>query len=377
MALLVVPPAWTAPEQGAWVPLDHLGLKSVKSVIEMGSDLIVIDSISARIVMFERPSADRAISAKRLPFRELDPTGLTPLLEVKLASTGYVQVAVHRASGLPQRVNWFGSNLEYRGTARFIAPENTDPIEDRVLVLYNWVVAGDYVFAYGAINRSRRNISNDSDTFEFGFFTFQLHAPGNTFARTMKGDIVETSEKFDYYLLGLPYVAAMRQQVYYLDMGAGFPALFVYDMQKRGRPQYLNGLPGDDVSLPVIDLGRQRFAVFNTIEAEGQSMPYGLYADANDGPLYLLRRLASDQAQWTMTKLRPDLDGGTVENVGTVRLETHADVSHVTVHFSKDSVLVFEKSAVRDDGTQDVRGMRVLPKTWVTEPADSPLQLDK
>lgn len=368
---------------GRWYPAQQLGLKSIKSVVDLSDTrVIVTDGIGGRIVALDLPAGDSSVPGKSLSVHPMK-LDLDPYAAVKPASTGFLQVILSEKSGFPQRIDWFEKDLTRRGEALFLQKSGNEetepaPVEDRVLALYNWTVTGDRVFAYGALDSGRRDDLNREAAFKLGFFTFRLRPRGDVNA-VLKGDLIETSREVHYYLLGFPYVVADGNQCYFLDMGATNPMLYYYNAQVPERPFPLKGLPGaDDQFLPTLNVNTEGFATFKKIEEQGSGLPSGLFIsnpsqeddeggeviskgrDAKPVTLFLLRRPLSGQAEWTMTKLRPDTAGGEVEVVGSVGLGTKAPF--VTVHITKSSILVFEKSSVGAKGEQDVEGLWVYPR---------------
>jgi len=374
---------------GRWYPAQQLGLRSIKSVVDLSDTRVVVtDGIGGRIVVLDLPAGDSSVPGKGLSVHPMK-LDLNPYAAVKPASTGFLQVILSEESGLPQRIDWFEKDLSRRGEALFLQKagnEDTEPapVEDRVLALYNWTVTGDRVFAYGALDSGRRDDLNREAAFKLGFFTFRLRPRGNVNA-VLRGEMIETSREAHYYLLGFPYVVADGNQCYFVDMGATKPMLYYYNVKVPERPFPLKGFPGaDDQFLPNININAEGYATFAKIKKEGPGLPSGLFIsdlsqedDEGDGPqggelskdrddkpkpvaLFLLRRPLSDQAEWTMTKLIPDTAGGEVKAAGSIGLGTKAPF--VTVHFTETSILVFEKSSVGSKGEQDVEGLWVYPR---------------
>ena len=56
LILLAATTAWAAP--GKWIALDHLGLRSIRSVVGLdGSRFVITDGIGRRAVAFDFPAA--------------------------------------------------------------------------------------------------------------------------------------------------------------------------------------------------------------------------------------------------------------------------------------------------------------------------------
>jgi len=376
-ALLIPTAVWAAPTEISRCTLGQLGLKSIRSVIELeSSELIVTDEIGGCTVRFRIPancSGGDLARRKELRLEELSPA------MVVASNTGFTQIVSSRDTGSPMRLDRFDRNLRRRGQQVPLVFEknvNSDRrTEDTVLAVYPcWTVVQDTIFAYGALDSGVEDTSDPykSKSFKMGFFTFNAGRPELVNGK-LKGEIVQTLNKFDYYVLGSPYMATMGERVYYLEM-ADYASLYVYSPGEGGAPVPLDDFPGSDELLEEFEVND--FDTSDEVYAavERLSIPAGIYADADQGFLYLLRRRPDrGLTAWTMTKLLPNPYAQKIEkDLGTVNLPTTA--SHLTVHFSADSVLVFEKSSVRPDRSQDVDAVLVIPRTWVTEPATSPLR---
>ncbi len=362
--LLTTTAVWAAPAELFQCPLGHLGLKSIRSVIELeSSEIIVTDEIGDRTIGFRiLPRC----SGGDFAWREVRPEELSPA-GVVASKAGFTQIVSSRYTGSPMRIDLFNSDLRRIGQVPLVEKNRNYArrSKDTVLAVYPcWTVVQDTIFAYGAL---------DSGGYvpRMGFFTFNAGRPELVNGK-LKGELVVPLMEYYYYVLGLPYMATMGERVYYLEM-ADTAALYAYSPSEDRAPVYLEGFPGSDESLDAFHVNALGTSYEIYAAVERLSIPAGIYADAEQGFLYLLRRKpVKGLVAWTMTKLQPKPKERKVEVLDSVNLPTMA--SHLTVYFTADAVLVFEKSSVRPDRTQDVDAVLVIPRTWVTEPGTSLLR---
>jgi hypothetical protein len=325
------------------VPLGGLRLSWIQSAIWINSSsMVVVTDPVGRIVSGFKLTGLDSIEARSFAV-DVRPS------YVARSRSGFLQVVQDR-SGIHREIHWLGAGLARSGTT---------PLRGST-VFYSWIVVADRIFAYGAFADDR----DPESGWSFGFFTHKLRSPASR-RGLLRVAPVETFQEVGHYITGAPYMVSIGSMVYYVEMGMR-PALKVYDVEREGSSSYLSGLAISGAPLPEIDVGAPTSDIFDLIE--GLSMPAGIYVDTGGDFLYFLRRQPEGGAtRWTMTKLRPWPEVGTVEDLGTVRLPTSAP--HLTVLFAPDSVLLFERSSVHP-GTrrQDVETMLVVPKLWVTEP---------
>jgi hypothetical protein len=368
--------------------MDGIPLTSIMSVVS-GNDsrLVLVDGIAKRTFFIDLPEEAASMSGK-LRWEEIGKDQVQPRYELKDAGSRFVQV-VSGSTKFPARTDWFKADMSRVDRSRFEEKAQSEggseaprkPIEDRLMALYSWqVVAGDKGFAYGALDSgAKKNPNNDWYVpFKLGFFTFDLEHPNKAPASTWKGQLVYTSRHFDYYVTSLPFIAAApgSHDVYFLEMSTHADLYYVNMRADKPSAVLVPGLPGGEVSLPLVDVNSQGFAAYTQIELHGDAMPYGLFADmeqretsnglADVTVLYLLRRPASTGADWTMTKLLPEPDLGMVTKLGEEVSLGSADAKHLAVHFTPTSILLFEKSSVDEQsGEQTVDRLRVLPRNIV------------
>lgn len=369
-AICVVSPAFGADNKS--VSLNDLNLSWIRSAIwiEERTMVVLTDSIGKQVV-------EIAFSEDGDPTTRLSTTTLQATY-VAESSTGFLQIV--NELGTPREIHWFSPTLAEKGTTLLPKPKRDErlsprgPSENAVLALYSWIVAGDRIFAYGALDDG----PSSERPYKYGFFTYKLKTPGSQ-AEFPQADLVETFQEVEYYTLGVPYLVALGSEVYYLEMGS-VPALKFYDVENGGLSvdlSRLSDIRGFREPLPRLNADRPVAEVY--AEIESLAMPAGLYADPEENFLYLLYREPDNSLTqknkatcWTMIKLQPK-EPKFVKKVGIVRLPTTAP--HLTVLFTPKSVLLFEKSSVHT-GTrkQDVEAMRILPKSWVTNLENSPIR---
>ncbi|MCP4545535.1 MAG: hypothetical protein GY835_03580 [bacterium] len=281
---------------------------------------------------------------------------------VSYSDGGYIQITTDNES-IPMAARRFDAKAAERAVVPLVkssdaSKSNTDS-GYKMLALYDWTVAGDQIFAYGAFG------TTDQD-FQLGFFRYRLNFPPGDNS-TSEIHLVSPFADYDYYILGNSYMASIGAVVYFLEMGK-FPVLYRYDTRTEDDPVPLRGLSIENEPLPALSTINSPHLLG---EIEDLDMPAGLFSQGQF--LYLLRRKpARDGLLWSLTQIKqkPPLDAA-VEVCGTVPLPTRAD--HLTLLPAPTSWFVFEKFSLGSEGMQDISTMLAIPAAWIEDPGYSPL----
>ncbi len=262
-----------------------------------------------------------------------------------------------------EEIHWHDENLSARGVIDFSRNSGAKHgIADgyRLLAPYDWTIAGDKLVGYGFVE------SVSGNRF-FGFFCHQLVLPRSRVAPVTK--LIMPFANYDFYMLGHPSITSIGEVAYFLYMDS-YPTLFRFDTRSAMSVTVLDGLPGESKHLPDFRTrSRPPNEVFMEIE-EFNGVPVGLYSQ--DGLLYSLNRESgpvNGSTLWTLTRMRPSLDG--VATLGKMELPTSAN--HLSLLFGPESLVLFEKGAVEENGTQKVSEMVMISRSWYKDSANSPL----
>ncbi len=260
------------------------------------------------------------------------------------------------------QIHWLDENLNELGVIDFSKMTSFEEgigNSYRLLAPYDWTIAGDTLIGYGVMESGSAGI--------FGFFSHQLVLPGSGIVP--KIDLIMPFANFDFYMLGHPTITSVGEVAYFLYMDS-HPTLFRFDTRSSLSPAALDGFPGENTLLPHFQTAsRPPNEVFMEIEGF-DGVPVGLFSQG--GLLYSLAREKAHDGRstlWTLTQMRPRLDD--VEVLGTMELPTSA--SHISLLFGPESLVLFEKGTVEEDGTQDILEMLIISGSWIKDPVNSPL----
>ncbi|MCP4546102.1 MAG: hypothetical protein GY835_06525 [bacterium] len=280
---------------------------------------------------------------------------------------GFIQI-VAEENDIPSGIRWFDQEFRPRGTSS-VMPTSKPGYRGgyKIYGLYEWAVAGDQLFAFGALGSDEKSLDYDL----LGFFRHQLDHSGNT-DKPITELVMPSGDSTDYYLLGFPYIAAIGRVVYFLKMNK-FPSLYRYDTVTADSLPVPLVFQGDDEPLPVIDAVSKTDVLFKEIEK--LNIPVGLYAAK--GNIYVLRREREhgDRTLWTLMQLSiTSAREASVEVRGVVILPTRAE--HLTLLPTPKKWFVFEGSTV-ENGKQKIRTILQIPSRWIEEVETSPLAAGK
>lgn len=286
--------------------------------------------------------------------------GLVPEAVAQLGG-GFVQLP-HDEKGLVSEIRWLDRNFQSVRKFDLRGQEQLGPSSGyRPLSVYDWTVVGDQVFFFGAVE-------HHSSQYTLGFFRQPLTRPGAELVWARHQDVV-----VGYYLLGFPYMVAIGDIVYFLEMGT-YPTLYRYDVRDQDQaPISIRDYPSNSAPLYPIDADAETIDVFDTVEQV--NMPAGLYVAQSN--LYVLNRQLSPDGgtNWTLTKLWLKSTEAFVVVEGTVALPTHAP--YLTLFKTPKEWLVFEGSKVGRGGYQQISKMLRIPADWIEQVKTSPLALSR
>ncbi len=223
--------------------------------------------------------------------------------------------------------------------------------------LYDWAVANDRIFGFGAIKISGQ--------YQSGFLG------GNIGGVPLSVDGMQLLEPFDYldyYLLGYQYVAVNESEAFFLKMG-DFADLYRVPLGGGKLESIKQLIPADFSHVPKIKTQDAGPAEAKKLyeEIEGYKIPAGIYGYGK--MLYFLAR--SPEGKGTAWWLYQIDSAKKVVSPG-LRLPTHA--SNLTLVPSPDFWFIFEKSGIKDDNSQDINDILAVPAQWIVDPASSPLK---
>jgi hypothetical protein len=256
--------------------------------------------------------------------------------------------------------------IEFQGN-RFHAVDdkmNLDPREEKISgasvqgrgvevgSLLDWQIAAGDVVAYASFVRAKTPEEwKDLDNWSVGFLRYPYGQQWNLeIYRHMK--FPDPGEVF--YRLGYPMLGAVGRDVYALGVEDSFPVL--YRFRKDQKPvRMVNALPKEIAdrrlpALPNLMVSSDYPQVMKTVEES--LMPAGLYGW--QGSLFLLYRVPEPQGtRWMIAKI----SGNQADE--PVQLPTRAN--HVTLIPGPENWAVLEKGPIHALGTQELKGVRLIP----------------
>lgn len=223
--------------------------------------------------------------------------------------------------------------------------------------VFHWVPlsTGDLV-AFG-------DVELQSGLWKTGIFQVALTQPPRV-EMLMEVDI--EPEELDLYLVGLPYLTAIDDRVYFVDMTERPPVLREIGKRPDGSIE-VRRLPISTTQTsrrPLLSphlSGHLDQLSFVYSELERSSMISGIYGW--DGELYLLFHEPNgvgDGSSWSLTRFDPD-----TEELGReVRLPTTA--AHLTLIPGSESWAVLEKGRVKGFGQQEIPSLLLIPSSEIS-----------
>jgi len=344
----------------------------LRSAVWDGESIYLTDARNSRILRVALRS-DGKVAINTNP-----DTDLKPVAAAKQTDGGFIQVITAGSPRLPREILWLDAALKERGRTELELPDEIglslaktkEKWENRVLALYEWIALGDTIFAYGLLGDS-----SSPDDLAYGFFTHQVRSPGS-YNVVPKARVVLYLPDFEYYVLGLPYMAAIGDVVYFMTL-QNFPQLFKYDSRQPSNGPMRMGVIGE---IPLFDTPVPPIGNSTPLaDVDNETFPVGLYA--SDSFLYVLYRkptaVGGKKIEWELIKLVPAANE--VRSLGGVALPIRPKARHVTLlRLPEDSVwAAFEIGASPDGVTRgDVLSMIRMPDGWIDpENPRSPLRV--
>lgn len=221
--------------------------------------------------------------------------------------------------------------------------------QGKVASLYDWIVAGDYMVAYGSVSLA------SSERHRFGFFRAPLQ-------NLSSFDFLREYPIGDYYLLGHKYLAGLGDDAYFVLMDKQ-ASIFQIPADGKGHLRELSVFPAKYRTIPPLATQSTGPSSDEALyrEIEGLTIPVGLYGQ--DGFLYLLTREPAQNSgtNWYLHKIKIDPKGDQL--VGKVKLPTSSH--HVTVVPSEGRWFIFERGIVDSIGSQEIPSIVSIATTAV------------
>jgi len=222
--------------------------------------------------------------------------------------------------------------------------------------VFHWVPLsnGDLV-AFG-------DIQTQDGSWKTGIFRVSLSASPQV---TVLLEVDIEPEELDLYLVGLPYLTALDNRVYFVDLTAGPPVMREIEMREDGS-NVVHRLPISTPQAGRLPLLRPYLSgnldqlSFVYSELERSSMISGVYGW--NGALYLLFHQPngiSDGSSWSLAHFDPS----TGKRGGEIHLPTTA--AHVTLVPGPKSWAVLEKGRVKGFGQQDIPSLLLVPSSQI------------
>ena len=269
------------------------------------------------------------------------------------------------AMASPALSKWYDASLRKRESAKLLSRVGMmrKLIKDnRVMSMFDWQPVADQFFAYGAFGTAGR-----LDVYREGFYITQLRTPGNDNVTPMARMVWDLAGH-RHYAFHHEFIAVDGDVVYFLEIST-HPSLLYYDTRSdvHGR---LEGFPDSDKPIPYPPLDTID-GMYESVET--MKIPVGLYSSGGSPHALLRQPEESGVTSWKVVKLRPDIDNGTVKDLGAVRLPTQRAARHLYV-LPGETWLVLELASM----PSRVRKHRLLaavtiPQSWIAESRTSPL----
>ncbi len=270
-------------------------------------------------------------------------------------------------------VIWLDKYLRRKGTFSLADPGPGSNF--RILALYQWTIAGDYLVGYGYYSM---NAQRDS-----GFFYHRLGRPetglrGDSRFLFQSGDsqpgdsrLLFQSGSQDYYQAPEPYFSSVGSTAYFLEMEPGHPVKSYRFNPNEGEVQatLLSGFPGEELTVPKPPRigGRGDYVKYRLPFYDQQhGLPRGLYGQGE--LLYAVYK--NPEQGWHLKQMVPRDDNDTVTVVGTMSVPSEA--LGISLLPTEDRWFVFEYS-VENSVDLMTNAMLVIPEERVTSSHESPL----
>lgn len=320
------------------------GLESISSStwIKKRSQIMIVDTFQGKSFLFSTSGTQQA--------------GLMPFADSGLASV----------VTLPKGKGYLVSDLNYKATIYDNDLRRVDGVVDLLKTangkgrgvgsLYEWVVAGKYIFGYGP---------SETDIEKLGLFRLPMQSQSDG-----DGQMLLPLNRFEFYALGHKYFAATDDTVFFLAMDER-PYIYKASGNGSGYGRRLKSFPREFQNVPNLTVKQTGPAQTEKVfaEVEARSLPVGIYAKGRF--IYVLARspLGDGKTAWWLYQI--DHENDSINQDFRLRLPT--STNHLELTPGQDIWYIFEKGK-RTKGPQQINGMISIPQDWITSPKSSPLR---